>query len=177
MFGNIFDHHSLLIAVDHSEMVLEATPLSKTVMELADYTKMGYQNVNGLRQTRVLPNQGSLIALMQRTGYSMVQQNGQRRYGGPPPNWEGPAPPRGAEVFVGKIPRDCFEDELVPVFEKAGRIYEMRLMMDFSGTNRGYCFVTYCNRSEAKTAVKELDKYEIRKGRFLGVNFSVDNCR
>lgn len=60
--------------------------------------------------------------------------------------WEGPAPPRGCEVFVGKIPRDMFEDELVPLFEKAGRIYEFRLMMEFSGENRGYAFVMYTNR-------------------------------
>ncbi len=40
---------------------------------------------------------------------------------------------------MGKIPRDMYEDELVPVFERAGRIYEFRLMMEFSGENRGYC--------------------------------------
>lgn len=27
----------------------------------------------------------ALLALMERTGYSMVQENGQRKYGGPPP--------------------------------------------------------------------------------------------
>lgn len=61
--------------------------------------------------------------------------------------WEGPAPPRGCEVFVGKIPRDMYEDDLVPLFEKAGRIYEFRLMMEFSGENRGYAFVMYTDRS------------------------------
>lgn len=60
--------------------------------------------------------------------------------------WEGPPPPRGCEVFVGKIPRDMYEDELVPLFERAGRIYEFRLMMEFSGENRGYAFVMYTNR-------------------------------
>ena len=87
------------------------------------------------------------------------------------------APQRGCEIFVGKVPRDCYEDELVPVFERAGRIYELRLMMDFSGTNRGYCFVMYSRREEAKRAVRELNNYEIRKGRFFGVCLSVDNCR
>lgn len=70
----------------------------------------------------------------------------------------------GSEVFVGKIPRDCMEPELVPVFEKAGRIYMMRLMMDFSGSNRGYCFVQYFTPEEADRAVAEINKYEIRKG-------------
>lgn len=55
-------------------------------------------------------------------------------------------PPRGCEVFVGKIPRDMFEDELVPLFETVGQIYEFRLMMEFSGENRGYAFVMYTNR-------------------------------
>nr|DBA29229.1 TPA: hypothetical protein GDO54_009476 [Pyxicephalus adspersus] len=123
------------------------------------------------------PNEAALIALMERTGYSMVQENGQRKYGGPPPGWEGLHPPRGCEVFVGKIPRDVYEDELVPVFESVGRIYEMRLMMDFDGKNRGYAFVMYTQKHEAKRAVRDLNNYEIRPGRLLGVCSSVDNCR
>ncbi|XP_073464640.1 RNA-binding protein 47 isoform X2 [Aquarana catesbeiana] len=123
------------------------------------------------------PNEAALISLMERTGYVMVQENGQRKYGGPPPGWEGLHPPRGCEVFVGKIPRDVYEDELVPVFESVGRIYEMRLMMDFDGKNRGYAFVMYTQKHEAKRAVRELNNYEIRPGRLLGVCCSVDNCR
>ena len=124
------------------------------------------------------PNEQALLALMERSGYGMIQENGQRKYGGPPPGWgDTPAPARGCEIFVGKIPRDCYEDELVPVFEKIGRIYELRLMMDFSGSNRGYCFVMYTSRDDAKRAVREMNNFEIRKGRFLGVCLSVDNCR
>ncbi|NXN57816.1 RBM46 protein, partial [Rynchops niger] len=103
-------------------------------------------------------NEAALLALMEKTGYSMVQENGQRKFGGPPPGWEGPPPPRGCEVFVGKIPRDMYEDELVPVFERAGKIYEFRLMMEFS-------------------AIKILNNYEIRPGKFIGVCVSLDNCR
>lgn len=123
------------------------------------------------------PNEKALLTLMERTGYSMIQENGQRKYGGPPPKWEGPPPPRGCEIFVGKIPRDCYEDELVPAFEKIGKIYELRLMMDFSGSNRGYAFVMYTNKLDAQKAVKEMNNFEIRKGRLLGVCQSVDNCR
>ncbi|KAL5007623.1 hypothetical protein ScPMuIL_016429 [Solemya velum] len=123
------------------------------------------------------PNEQALLALMARTNYSMIQENGQRKYGGPPPKWEGPSPSRGCEIFVGKIPRDLYEDELVPVFEKIGRIYELRLMMDFSGSNRGYAFVMYTNKHHAIKAMRDLNNYEIRKGRFIGVCMSVDNCR
>ena len=133
--------------------------------------KMDGQGVSGA------PNEKALLNLMERTGYSMIQENGQRKYGGPPPKWEGAPPPRGCEIFVGKIPRDCYEDELVPAFEKIGNIYELRLMMDFSGSNRGYAFVMFTNKQDAQKAVKEMNNYEIRKGRLLGVCPSVDNCR
>ncbi|XP_063738763.1 RNA-binding protein 47 isoform X6 [Eleginops maclovinus] len=122
------------------------------------------------------PNEAALVTLMERTGYTMVQENGQRKYG-PPPGWNAASPPRGCEIFVGKIPRDVYEDELVPVFESVGRIYEMRLMMDFDGKNRGYAFVMYTEKHEAKRAVRELNNYEVRPGRLLGVCSSVDNCR
>lgn len=117
-----------------------------------------------------------LLDLMQETGYPVVQYNGQRKYG-PPPDWNSAPPQRGTEVFIGKLPREIFEDELVPIFSKVGRIYEMRLMMDFSGSNRGYAFVTYTTKSEAYRAVKELNGYEIRPRRCIGVVKSVDNCR
>ncbi|XP_013184465.2 probable RNA-binding protein 46 [Amyelois transitella] len=117
-----------------------------------------------------------LLDLMDKTGYSIVQHNGQRKFG-PPPGWLGPPPPKGCEVFIGKLPREIFEDELVPIFSRVGKIYEMRLMMDFSGSNRGYAFVTYATRAEAFRAVKELNGYEIRPGRSIGVVKSVDNCR
>lgn len=59
------------------------------------------------------------------------------------------------QVFVGKIPRDLYEDELVPLFESAGSIWDLRLMMDpLSGQNRGYAFITYCNKDDAQKAVK-----------------------
>ncbi|XP_053197606.1 APOBEC1 complementation factor isoform X1 [Scomber japonicus] len=121
--------------------------------------------------------EAALQALTQRTGYQLRQENGQRRYGGPPPDWDGTPPERGSEIFVGKLPRDLFEDELVPLCEKFGKIYEVRMMMDFNGNNRGYAFVTFSTKQEAKTAMKQLNNYEIRNGRLLGVCASVDNCR
>ena len=118
-----------------------------------------------------------ITRLMERTGYSVVQLNGQRRYG-PPPDWEGEAPSQGCEVFVCKIPRDCFEDELVPVFEKMGKIYELRLKMPMeTGLNGGCAFVVYGEVASAKESVRQLNYYEIRKGRKLGVSMGVDNCR
>ena len=48
-------------------------------------------------------------------------------------------------------------------------------MMDFSGSNRGYLFVRYSKPAEAKLAIRELNNYEIRPGKFIGVIPSVDN--
>jgi len=60
-----------------------------------------------------------------------------------------------SQIFVGKIPRDLFEDELVPLFEKAGPIWDLRLMMDpLSGMNRGYAFLTFCTKEAAQEAVQ-----------------------
>ncbi|XP_020365243.1 APOBEC1 complementation factor isoform X4 [Rhincodon typus] len=132
------------------------------------------KNGDGLTGTQ---KEATLRALIHRTGYSLVQENGQRKYGGPPPGWEGPPPERGCEIFIGKLPRDLYEDELVPVLENIGKIYELRMMMDFNGNNRGYAFVLFTNRQDAKNAIKQLNNYEIRNGRLLGVCASVDNCR
>lgn len=56
---------------------------------------------------------------------------------------------------MGKIPRDLYEDELVPLFEKAGPIWDLRLMMDpLTGQNRGYAFITFCSKGAAQEAVK-----------------------
>ena len=49
---------------------------------------------------------------------AIILISGQRIYGGPPPNWKGQAPVKGTEIFVGKVPREMFEWELVPIFEK-----------------------------------------------------------
>uniref|UniRef100_Q923K9-3 Isoform 3 of APOBEC1 complementation factor n=1 Tax=Rattus norvegicus TaxID=10116 RepID=Q923K9-3 len=133
-----------------------------------------HKSGDGLSGTQ---KEAALRALVQRTGYSLVQENGQRKYGGPPPGWDTTPPERGCEIFIGKLPRDLFEDELIPLCEKIGKIYEMRMMMDFNGNNRGYAFVTFSNKQEAKNAIKQLNNYEIRNGRLLGVCASVDNCR
>ncbi|GFR05683.1 APOBEC1 complementation factor [Trichonephila clavata] len=118
----------------------------------------------------------AIAKLLESTGCEITNENGQRKYSPKDPN-SMPIPPKGSEVFVGKLPRDVFEDELVPLFEKMGPIYEMRLMMDFGTNNRGFAFVMYTCPDDAKKAIEELNNYEIRKGKFLGVCKSVDNCR
>ncbi|XP_023615136.1 heterogeneous nuclear ribonucleoprotein Q isoform X14 [Myotis lucifugus] len=126
------------------------------------------------------PDEAKIKALLERTGYTLDVTTGQRKYGGPPPDsvYSGQQPSVGTEIFVGKIPRDLFEDELVPLFEKAGPIWDLRLMMDpLTGLNRGYAFVTFCAKEAAQEAVKLYNNHEIRSGKHIGVCISVANNR
>ncbi|XP_034938338.1 heterogeneous nuclear ribonucleoprotein R-like isoform X13 [Chelonus insularis] len=132
----------------------------------------------GTSTTPKAPDEDKIKMILERTGYPLDVTTGQRKYGGPPPNWEGPTPGNGCEVFCGKIPKDMYEDELIPLFEKCGKIWDLRLMMDpMSGTNRGYAFITFTNREAAQQAVRELNDYEIRKGKKIGVTVSYNNHR
>lgn len=40
----------------------------------------------------------SLQSILERTGYTLDVTTGQRKYGGPPPGWDGPTPGNGCEV-------------------------------------------------------------------------------
>ncbi|XP_014060419.2 heterogeneous nuclear ribonucleoprotein Q isoform X4 [Salmo salar] len=125
------------------------------------------------------PDEAKIKALLDRTIYTLDVTTGQRKYGGPPESvYSGAQPTIGTEIFVGKIPRDLFEDELVPLFEKAGPIWDLRLMMDpLSGLNRGYAFVTFCTKEAASEAVNLCNNNEIRPGKHIGVCISVANNR
>jgi hypothetical protein len=195
---------------------------------------------NQKKTPRPGPNEEKLKEILKRTGYSHEVSSGQRKYGGPPPDWptsnanggevvikkeeetvgtdakqpsEIPAdaemndeakpntngnenghkeessaeasnsqtngtsnataaaagatpaavqhPGAGCECFVGKLPRDLFEDELIPVFEQQGRIWDLRLMIDpGTGFSKGYCFVTYCDKESAAQAAKNVNFFE-----------------
>ncbi|XP_042869002.1 heterogeneous nuclear ribonucleoprotein R-like isoform X1 [Penaeus japonicus] len=131
------------------------------------------------------PDEDNLKAILERSGYTLDVTTGQRKYGGPPPNWEGPPPGPGCEVFCGKIPKELYEDELIPLFEKCGEIWDLRLMMDpMTGQNRGYAFITFTTRAAANEAVSkessyllQLNEYEIQRGKKLGVTISYNNHR
>lgn len=46
------------------------------------------------------PDEDNLKAILERSGYTLDVTTGQRKYGGPPPNWEGPPPGPGCEVSL-----------------------------------------------------------------------------
>ena len=112
-----------------------------------------------------------------KTGCAVYQENGQRFCQSISALMSNTVPPRGNEVFVAKLPRDCYENELYPVFSSVGEIYQIRLMMVYSGVNRGYGYVKYFTRQAAESAVKLINNYEIRPNHRLVVRQSLENSQ
>jgi len=46
------------------------------------------------------PDEAKIKEILERTGYTLDVTTGQRKYGGPPPDWEDPPPPNGCEVSL-----------------------------------------------------------------------------
>ncbi|NXY54206.1 DND1 protein, partial [Callaeas wilsoni] len=140
-------------------------------------------------------NQASKMALLaweKETGIKLVQINGQRRYGGPPPGmsgeqlgrgapgarrgsprapcprvpagWVGGPPPAGTEVYIARLPQDVYENTLIPLFESVGKLYEFRLMMTFSGLNRGFAYARYASPKDARNAIATFHGFQVREG-------------
>ena len=138
-----------------------------------------YQRTNHTSTTKIGPDRGKLTEILSRTGYTLNVTTGQRKYGGPPPDWVGSSPGKSCELYCGNIPRDLYEDDLIPMFEKCGKIWELRLMMDGSmtGHNRGFAFVTFTSPDEAMKAVQELHNLDVAPGQHLIVKNAVSNTR
>ncbi len=50
------------------------------------------------------PDETKIKAILERSGYTLDVTTGQRKYGGPPPDWEGDPPPNGCEVNAPVLP-------------------------------------------------------------------------
>lgn len=86
------------------------------------------------------------------------------------------APPFGTEVYIGSIPQEIYEDKLIPLFETVGRLFEFRLMMTFSGLNRGFAYARYLTKRQAGLAICRLNGYEIQIGCKILVCRSTEKC-
>lgn len=102
-------------------------------------------------------------------------------------------------MYISRIPRSFCEVQLYPIFQPMGTIQEIRTIVDFGGYNKGFAFVRFTKKEEARRAVRERNNYEAIPGiikiyfQFLQnfiswltqcvagmkmhVDFSVDNCR
>ncbi|KAL0974240.1 hypothetical protein UPYG_G00217560 [Umbra pygmaea] len=116
----------------------------------------------------------ALETWLHETGVKLTQVNGQRKYGGPPDDWRGAPPGPGCEVFINQIPRDVFEDQLIPLFLSVGPLWEFRLMMNFSGQNRGFAYAKYDSPALAAAAMRALNGYSLKPGARLSVRRSTE---
>ena len=64
---------------------------SSTINGSASGSGTGGQNVKG-------PDEAKIKEILERTGYTLDVTTGQRKFGGPPPDWDGEPPTNGCEV-------------------------------------------------------------------------------
>jgi cleavage stimulation factor subunit 2 len=76
---------------------------------------------------------------------------------------------------VGNIPYGTTEEQLHQIFSEAGRIVNIRTVVDHeTGKTKGYAFVEFEDSSTALSAIRNLNGYECN-GRQLRVNYSSNN--
>jgi len=73
-------------------------------------------------------------------------------------------------VYVGQLPYNVNEEELMEIFTEFGEVASINLIKDrFSGQSKGFGFIDMPNNSEADKAIKALNK-SMLKGREIKVN-------
>ena len=74
------------------------------------------------------------------------------------------------KIFVGNLSFNTTEQSLRALFEARGEIEEVAIVTDReSGRSRGFGFVTMADNNAARTAIEELNGYEL-DGRALNVS-------
>lgn len=81
------------------------------------------------------------------------------------------------EIFCSNIPINVLEYEIIPLFERYGKIFELRLLMSRNNPNRnaGFAFIRFMTSEAATEATRKLDKYEILPGKLLSIRLSQPN--
>ncbi len=73
-------------------------------------------------------------------------------------------------IYVGNLAREVTEDDLREAFEAFGQVSTATIITDrFSGESRGFGFVEMPSKSEAQTAITEMNEKDL-KGRTINVN-------
>lgn len=109
------------------------------------------------------------------TKYEIRQMNGCRT--NKALNWVGPEPPNSCELFVKNIPRTFKGEDLWPLFERYGRIYIIRVLMDYTDFNRGFAYVKFSRESEAALCMELMNHYFVFSGYRLNIHRSIDKNR
>jgi len=73
-------------------------------------------------------------------------------------------------IYVGNVSRETTEDELRQAFEAFGQVTSVNIIKDrYSGESRGFAFVEMAVKSEAQTAINEVNGKQLGE-RTLSVN-------
>jgi RNA recognition motif-containing protein len=68
------------------------------------------------------------------------------------------------KLFVAGLPYDLYDDELVEIFEKFGKIASAKVAIDKeTGKSRGFAFVEMPNEEEARDAIENLNDISLGK--------------
>ncbi|ETN65106.1 hypothetical protein AND_003133 [Anopheles darlingi] len=97
--------------------------------------------------------------------YNLERTNGQCIIG-PPAVLGEPEVPK--EIMVAGLPKRFGPEELIPILSAAGQVYKIRLYQDYSGLNRGFCYVNYTS-FEASCKAMKLNGLEVVRGQRLKV--------
>jgi len=74
------------------------------------------------------------------------------------------------DIYVGNLPYDLGDEELLTTFSEFGQVASARVITDrYSGRPRGFGFVEMANDEEAQAAIDALNGKDM-KGRPLTVN-------
>ncbi|PAA66896.1 hypothetical protein BOX15_Mlig006545g3 [Macrostomum lignano] len=137
----------------------------------------GAAAASGATPSKLGPDEAKLKELLAEIKFCHEVTVGQRRLG-PPIGAEELKDSSQCEIFVGKLPKDMYEDRIYQMFRPVGPIYDIRVMVDPpTGMGRGFCFVCYTSKQDASKAVEKFHEYEIKPQRRLQVNLATPNLR
>ena len=65
-------------------------------------------------------------------------------------------------IYVGNLPNDADEDDLVDMFSEYGSVRNIKIIRDrYSNTSRGYAFLELPNAKAASQAIEDWDQGSI----------------
>ncbi|WP_136796833.1 MULTISPECIES: RNA recognition motif domain-containing protein [Desulfosediminicola] len=67
------------------------------------------------------------------------------------------------KLFIGNLPYDISESEVLALFTQYGEVVNANLVTDhFSGRSKGFAFIEMGSRSEGHKAMEDLNRHEYK---------------